>query len=340
MSETQKAHGVSVIIPVLNEEKHLAKTVQSVLSQKYAGAVEIILTLGPSSDKTNEVAKQIANEHKNVQLLDNPRGLTTVGLNAAIKKTKYQVIARIDAHSEPDENYFEIGVRELLLQKADLIGGIMAAKGYGSFQKAVAWAYTSRFGIGGAKFHVGGKAGEAESAYLGIFQKSALERVGGYNEEIIRGEDWDLAQRIKASGGLVWFSPELRVTYWPRGNWKKLAQQFFSTGVWRGELTRQNPARASYRYWVPPMLVLLVATGLVNLATGNYLGIFPAALYLLGVVGIATTVRSLTLKSRIALVIVLPTMHFSWGIGFWRGYVFGARGNLDKSRIDKKRIKP
>lgn len=341
MSEAQKTlPGITVIIPVLNEEKHLAKTVQSVLNQKYSAAVEIILALGPSSDKTNQVANQLAAENKNIQLIDNPRGLTTVGLNASIAKAKHPVIVRIDAHSEPADNYFELGVRELLTQKADLVGGIMAAKGYGSFQKAVAWAYTSRFGIGGAKFHVGGKAGEAESAYLGIFQKSALERVGGYNEEIIRGEDWDLAQRIKATGGLVWFSPELKVTYWPRGNWKKLAQQFFSTGVWRGDLTRSNPGKAGIRYWIPPILVLLVAAGLINLATGNYLGIFPAALYLLGVVGITTTVRSLSLKSRIALVIVLPTMHFSWGIGFWRGYVFGARGTLDKSRVNKNRVRP
>jgi glycosyltransferase involved in cell wall biosynthesis len=105
MSEAQKTlPGITVIIPVLNEEKHLAKTVQSVLNQKYSAAVEIILALGPSSDKTNQVASQLAAENKNIQLIDNPRGLTTVGLNASIAKAKHPVIVRIDAHSEPADN--------------------------------------------------------------------------------------------------------------------------------------------------------------------------------------------------------------------------------------------
>jgi hypothetical protein len=216
-----------------------------------------------------------------------------------------------------------------------LVGGIMDAKGTSAFQKAVAWAYTSRFGIGGAKFHIGGAEGEAESAYLGIFQKSSLERVGGYDETIVRGEDWDLAQRIKKTGGLVWFSPELKVTYWPRGTWSKLSKQFLSTGIWRGDLTRRNASGASLRYWIPPLLVGALAMGFYWLAAGYLFGILPAALYLLGVAFLASTAPGLSLKSRVALLIALPTMHLSWGIGFWRGYFFSAFGIVDKSRVSK-----
>jgi hypothetical protein len=241
---------------------------------------------------------------------------------------------RIDAHSEPAAGYLQNGVRVLLERKADLVGGIMDAKGTSAFQKAVAWAYTSRFGIGGAKFHVGGDEGEAESAYLGIFQKSALERVGGYDESIVRGEDWDLAQRIKKTGGLVWFSPELKVTYWPRGTWSKLAKQFMSTGIWRGDLTRRNASGASLRYWIPPVLVGAVAWGLFLLAGGHWYGILPAAVYLMGVAFLASTASGLSLKSRVALLIALPTMHFAWGLGFWRGYFFTALGIVDKSRVN------
>ena len=331
---SKQAPSISVIIPVLNEQNHLAAAVKSVLGQKYAGDIEVLLALGPSRDNTNQVATELAQTDKRIRLIENPRGLTTVGLNEAVRQSKHSIIVRIDAHSEPTAGYLANGVRVLLERKADLVGGIMDAKGTSAFQKAVAWAYTSRFGIGGAKFHVGGDEGEAESAYLGIFQKSALERVGGYDESIVRGEDWDLAQRIKKTGGLVWFSPELKVTYWPRGTWSKLAKQFMSTGIWRGDLTRRNASGASLRYWIPPVLVGAVAWGLFLLAGGHWYGILPAAVYLMGVAFLASTASGLSLKSRVALLIALPTMHFAWGLGFWRGYFFTALGIVDKSRVN------
>ena len=335
MPAAKSAPAISVIIPVLNEQHYLAAAVKSVLGQKYSGDVEVLLALGPSTDETNEVAAGLAKADKRIRLIDNPRGLTTVGLNEAIKQSKNSIIVRIDAHSEPAPGYLENGVRILLANKAELVGGIMDAKGTSAFQKAVAWAYTSRFGIGGAKFHVGGAEGEAESAYLGIFQKSALDRVGGYDETIVRGEDWDLAQRIKKTGGLVWFSPQLKVTYWPRGTWSKLSKQFLSTGIWRGDLTRRNASGASLRYWIPPLLVGALAMGFYWLAAGYLFGILPAALYLLGVAFLVSTAPGLSLKSRVALLIALPTMHLSWGIGFWRGYFFSAFGIVDKSRVGK-----
>lgn len=326
---------ITVIMPVLNEELHLEASVRSILAQNYPSDVELIIALGPSHDETNSIAKTLAKKDKRIKLLDNPRGLTTVGLNAAIKIAKHDYIVRIDAHSEPEPGYLENGIRILLEQDADEVGGIMQAKGKSAFQSAVAFAYTSRWGIGAASYHVGGEAGEAESAYLGIFKKSALETVGGYDEQIIRGEDWELAQRIKRTGGLVWFSPELKVTYWPRGRFDRLVKQFYSTGVWRGDLSRRDLASASKRYFMPPLLVLAILTGLVLLAFGQLMGVIPAASYLLGITLVAVLAAGLTLKARAALVIALATMHLSWGWGFIRGFIVGATGTIDKSRVRK-----
>lgn len=324
---------ITVVMPVLNEEAHLEASVQSILAQSYPSEIELIIALGPSSDDTNKIAKALAKKDKRIKLLDNERGLTTVGLNAAVKIAKHEYIVRIDAHSEPEPNYFQDGIRILLEQDADEVGGIMQAKGHSAFQKAVAYAYTSRWGIGAANYHIGGQAGEAESAYLGIFKKSALERVGGYDESIIRGEDWDLAQRIKRTGGKVWFSPQLKVTYWPRGRFSRLVKQFYSTGVWRGDLTRRDISAASKRYFVPPLLVLGLLVGLILLAFGQNIGILPAAAYLLGITLVAVLAAGLSLKSRVALVAALAAMHLSWGWGFLRGFVRGATGTVDKSRV-------
>ena len=328
---------VMVMMPVRNEQQHLISAVESVLNQNYPGQLEIVLAIGPSVDQTEKVASDLAAKHASVRIITNSKGLTTAGLNLAIQSSKSQVIVRVDAHSELGENYLKRGVEILEDSKSVLVGGIMRAQGKSAFQKAVAFGYGSRFGLGGGRYHLGGKAGEAESAYLGIFDAEALKAVGGYDENTIRGEDWDLAQRLKSRGGRVWFSPELVVNYWPRSNIKALAWQFYSTGVWRGELTRRAPAKASLRYFLPP-LALLIMVGLIVSASFGIIGeldlIIPLAVYLLAVSFAATTAKSLSIADRLAVFIALPVMHLSWASGFWVGIAFGAKKTIDAG--DKK----
>lgn len=318
---------VSVIMPVLNEEHHLADAVASVLAQNFVG--ELLIALGPSTDNTDKVAAKLAEADSRIRLVPNPRGLTTVGMNLCVKLAKHDYVVRVDAHSEPAPNYISRGVEIMNETGADLLGGVMSARGKTLFQRSVAWAYNSRFGLGGAAYHVGGKAGVAESAYLGIFRKSVLERVSGYDESIVRGEDWDLAQRIKAAGFLVWFSPELSVVYWPRSNWTGLAKQFYSTGVWRGELTKRDLARTSPRYFIPPALVLA-------LALGNILGVLGFIIGWIPTLGYVAAILAVAVQARLAPVpLVLATMHLSWGFGFIVGLIRGAAGTIDRSRVTK-----
>ena len=135
------------------------------------------------------------------------------------------------------------------------------------------------------------------------------------------------------------------MTYWPRGRFGRLVKQFYSTGVWRGDLTRRDPGAASKRYFVPPLAVLAIGAGLALLllgqSLGNFrlLGIVPAAAYLLGVTLVAVLAAGLSLKSRLALVIALSAMHMSWGWGFLRGFARGAAGTLDRSRVSQPKAK-
>jgi glycosyltransferase involved in cell wall biosynthesis len=328
---------VTVIMPVRNEQAHLVGAVESVLSQNYPGNLEITLAIGPSIDETDKVAKELAAKYSNLKLIENPKGLTTSGLNLAIALSTSDVIIRVDAHSELAKGYIARGVEILAESRSVLVGGVMSAVGKTALQKAVAFGYGSRFGLGGGSYHVGGKAGEAESAYLGIFDAKALKVVGGYDERIIRGEDWDLAQRLKATGGKVWFSPELVVKYWPRSNIKALAWQFYSTGIWRGDLTRRAPGKASIRYFLPP-LALLILVGLVVLASLGVIGeldlIIPIALYLLVLTFASATAKQLGILDRLAIFVALPVMHLSWASGFWIGLAFGAKKIVDSG--DKK----
>jgi hypothetical protein len=234
-------------------------------------------------------------------------------LNLAIAAASYEVIVRVDAHSQLTENYLKTALEALSETGAANVGGRMHAEGISPLQQAVAFGYNNRVGLGGGSFHVGGKAGAVETVYLGVFQKSWLQKVGGFDPKWVRGQDWELNQRIRSAGGVVWFDPRLVVNYFPRSSLSALSRQFYQTGVWRGALTRQAPFQSSIRYWIPPLFVVAALFG------------FPLWLYLLFIGLIAFNALELTNGVKLRVLLVLPTMHFSWGIGFWVGLIRGAK---------------
>jgi glycosyltransferase involved in cell wall biosynthesis len=300
-------------MPVRNEEKYLASAVESVFVQVAPGKTELVLAIAPSIDKTRAIAEELQSKFKNLKIIDNPTGDTASGLNLAIAAASYEVIVRVDAHSQLTENYLTTALEVLSETGAANVGGRMHAVGVSPLQQAVAFGYNNRIGLGGGSFHVGGKAGAVETVYLGVFQKSWLQKVGGFDPKWVRGQDWELNQRIRSAGGVVWFDPRLVVNYFPRSSLSALGRQFYRTGVWRGALTRQAPFQSSLRYWIPPLFVVAALFG------------FPLWLYLLFIGLIAFNALELPNGVKLRVLLVLPTMHFSWGIGFWVGLIRGAK---------------
>ena len=339
--------GVTYVMPVLNEAAYIESAVLSVLAQSYEGDKEIILALGPSSDATNDIVATLVARDARIRTVQNPAVDIPIGLNLAIHAASHDIIIRVDAHSELEPGYTSRAIQTLERTGAANVGGIMHARGKTPFQVAAARGYNSRFGLGGARYHAGGAEGPAESAYLGVFRREVLAEVGYYDETIRRGEDWELNLRIRAAGHTVWFDPELVVTYWPRENWRKLAQQFAATGTWRGELVRRYGGKNPWRFFVPPLLVialaltvvvaLVQATGLVSgvwtlVASAIYLA--PAA-YVVLVLTLAFVLdRGASWRDRWFFVVVLPTMHVSWGCGFIVGVLRGAQDTVDTSRTE------
>jgi hypothetical protein len=234
----------------------------------------------------------------------------------------------VDAHSVLPPDYTRIAVQTLLETGADNVGGIMRAVGVTPFQKAVAHAYGSPEGLGGTQHHVGGKAGPADTAYLGVFQRNRLVEVGLFDEDIKRGQDWELNRRLRQTGGTVWFTPELEVVYRPRSSLRKLIRQFVATGIWRGELARRFGTANSLRYFVPPVAVLGIVLGLVlgiiGAAAGVpwlLLGFGIPAVYALFVIAASVKAAREGLRTGLWYLIVLPCIHFGWGIGFLLGFL-------------------
>ena len=232
---------VSVVMTVLNEARHLADSVSRILAQEYAGELELVIALGPSKDATDRIARRLAFEDPRIKLVGNPTGRTPAGLNAAVLAASHGIIARVDGHGALLPGYMEKAVQLLEKTGAANVGGLMLAVGETGFEQAVARAYSSKAGLGGGAFHVGGMEGPAESVYLGVFRREVLERLGGFNDHYHRAQDWELNFRIRQAGELVWFSPDLAVTYRPRSSWPELVRQFFHTGRWRREVRPTRP---------------------------------------------------------------------------------------------------
>ncbi|MEW2358555.1 glycosyltransferase family 2 protein [Spirillospora sp. NPDC029432] len=308
---------VSVVMPVLNEERHLTDAVRRILLQEYPGELELVLAIGPSRDRTEEIAARLATEDPRIVVVANPTGRTPQGLNIAIKASQYSIIVRVDGHSLLPADYVRAAVETMEETGADNVGGIMAAEGVTPFEKAVARAMTSKIGVGNARFHTGGEAGEVETVYLGTFRRSALDRVGGYDETFVRAQDWEMNHRIRQTGGRVFFTPRMRVTYRPRPNLRALAKQYFHTGRWRRVVGREHQGTLNFRYLAPPLAVVAMAAGAVAGAFGFWPGwIIPGA-YAAGiVVGAGVEGRGLPVSAWVRLPLVFATMHVSWGLGF------------------------
>lgn len=306
-ASTEQLRDVSFVMPVQNEENFLVAAVESVLSQQTPGKSQIVLVLGQSSDRTDNIAARLAKKHSEITIVLSPTGSTPDSLNLGIAACKFDCIIRVDGHCSLPSGYASLAIEILNASKAANVGGKMAAKGRSNFQRAVALAYNNWFGLGGGKFHIGGTAGPAESVYLGCYNKKIMDSIGWFSKKYKRGQDWELNYRIRQAGHQVWFDPRLSVDYFPRENVRDLSRQFYSTGLWRGRLTIASPGRSNLRYWTPSLMVISTAL------------LFPLLAYLVAILVIAVYQMRKQPRTGMWLFTILPVIHTTFGIGFLAG---------------------
>ena len=306
---------VSVILPILNEERDLSNCISAILQQDYPSNIEVILALGPSEDKTTQIAEKLSELDSRIKLVNNPTGQTAAGLNLAIKASSYEIICRIDGHSEISNNYVKTAVEILQQKNAVNVGGLMHADSNTGLQRVIAQAMRSKLGVGSSKFHTGGSAGESDTVYLGTYKKSAVIAAGGFDERYIRAQDWELNYRLRKNGGLIWFDPRLQVTYRPRRTFKKLARQYFQYGRWRRVISRQYRSTVNFRYLAPPVAVIVNLLSIFSTFTINPIFIAPFLTYF-SILIIGSLFIGRKVVDKLLMPFVLATMHFSWGIGF------------------------
>jgi hypothetical protein len=316
---------VSVVIPVLNEERYVRDCLASVQAQDYpADLVEIIVADGGSTDATRAIVAAMAADDPRIRLIENPGRNQAAGLNRSIVAAVGEVIARLDAHASWGPSHVTKCVEILDRTGADNVGGTMDAVGSTAIGQAVALATRTRLGAGGAEYRVGRWERAVDTVYLGCFHRRVFDRVGLYDEDLPQHEDYELNGRIRASGGTIVFSPELPTRYAPRETWAGLARQYFRYGRGKVRAAGRTPGLMRPHHLLPPMLTLaILAAPLAALhPRGRRPAIGLTAVY--GITCLGGSLRAgsgtpISVRSRLAL--VFPVLHLSWGLGFWAGLI-------------------
>ncbi len=312
---------LSAIVPCRNEARHIDAFVASLLAQQLAPGdeLEIVIADGASDDGTRERLSALHAQDPRIVVIDNPERIVSTALNRAIGASSGEIVVRMDVHTEYAPDYVAQCRRALIETGATCVGGAWRPVGEGGRQGAIARAFESRFGSGGAASRRADFTGEVDTVYLGAWRRADLLRLGGFDETLVRNQDDELNLRIVRSGGRVWQSAAIRSRYTPRGSFTALFRQFHQYGYWKVPVIRKHRLPASPRHLVPfAFVALLGLLALLGLAWR------PAWWALAGVSGLyaaAALANALAVAPRQAPAVAWAffCMHAGYGLGFGRG---------------------
>ena len=315
---------ISVIVPCRNEKEHIENTIRSILAQEPTlGGFEIIVADGMSDDGTRSILKSLTQQDPRVRIIDNPGKITPCGMNAGIREARGRYIAIMGAHNQYAPDYLAQGLEVLKTTGADNVGGIMTCEAKSYAQKAIAAAHHSAFSVGGARWHNTSYEGPADTVFGGFYRREVFDRIGFFDEELVRNQDDELNLRLVRAGGKIWQSPRMRSWYNPRASLRDLCRQYTQYGYWKVRVIQKHRMPASLRQVVPGTFVLALI--LLAIASPWW---SPGAWALGGILGahlacnlsasfLAAGRRGWTLLPFLPL--VFACYHFAYGYGFLRG---------------------
>ena len=332
---------VSVVIPIYNEEQYIEACLESVLAQDYDGEVEILLVDGGSTDRTREIISRYIARYNNIRLLDNPKRIAPVAMNIGIQNAHGELIIIMGAHADYAYDYVSKCVEWSLKTGADNVGGPALARGNGYWGNAIEYAHYSPFGLGGADFRTGTYEGYTDTVFGGAFRREVFDKVGLYNERLVRNQDIELNSRIIASGGKCFITPEIKCKYYCRSNLRDLWQQNYNNGLWSIYTIRLTKSALSLRHFVPLLFVSSLIISLLLMILGwavmsNWAWYLSLPFILCGVSYILSNTffsikiaRRHSMKYFPALLAVFATLHISYGCGSIKGLITAkARWNI------------
>lgn len=327
---------ISIVVACRNEAKYIQRFMKSLLAQDFAGYDwEAVIADGASNDGTRGLLTEIAASNPQIIVIDNPGKIASSGLNAAIRAASGEVVLRMDAHTEYAVDYVRKCVEILDATGASNVGGPARTRAEGVCARAIQAAYHSKFSSGGARFHDDSFTGYVDTVPYGCWRKDTLERLGLFDESLVRNQDDELNLRILRNGGKIWQSSEIVSWYSPRNTLLSLFGQYFQYGFWKVPVICKYKSPASWRHLVPGVFVLANLTLLCMLLGSAVFGhptvkriMLELELVLLCGYMIGCVVAACFSAKRFGwqLFRYLPStfavFHCSYGLGFLSGFAY------------------
>jgi succinoglycan biosynthesis protein ExoA len=326
---------VSVLVPVLNEERHVETVVASLQAQESPGGpIEFLFMDGRSTDATRSLLEAAAEDDPRIIVLDNPRRITSAGLNVGLRHARGEFVARMDAHARYPSGYLRIGVERLARGDVASASGAQLAEGSDVWSRRIALALTTHLGVGGAAFRRPvTEEMEVDSGFTGIWRTELIRRHGGWDEPAYPNEDAELAARIRADGGRIVCLPEMAARYTPRSSLRSLATQYWRYGRARARTLARHPNALQPAHLLPPALVLASVSAAIPHRGRPRLDRVALAVYAVATAASAARLVGGHGRDAVSLLVVLPTMHLSWGAGYVYGTLrFGPPARLRPAR--------
>lgn len=294
---------VSIIIPCRNEEKFIAKCLNSLSRQDYPKEdMEVLFIDGMSEDKTREIVKK----YSFIKILDNPKKYTSFAFNLGIKEAKGEVIILAGAHSSYENDYVSKCVKYLKEYDADNIGGILKAlPAENTFTaKAIAISLSHPFGTGGSYFRTGVNIPrEVDTVFGGCYKGEVFKKIGLFNENLIKSQDMEFNIRLKKAGGKILLIPDIVAYYYPKANLKDFFVHNFEDGVWAIYPYKFIKKTLKLRHYIPLIFILTLP-----LSIWPYV---PLSLYF----SFKTAVREKDFHYFFIMPLVFAARHIGYGLG-------------------------
>ena len=318
---------VSIVIPCRNEEGYIARCLDSILASDYPRErMEILVADGQSNDGTRPILVRYAAQYSSIVLLDNPGGTTPAGLNIAIRAASGSIVIRMDAHVLYPSDYVPRLVAGLQESGADNVGGVLETMPTDDtpIARAIAVGLAHRFGVGNSYFRTGTRERrEVDTVPFGCYRRDIFDRIGMFDEELIRNQDDEFNFRLITRGGRVLLLPDVSCRYFARGSFRQLARMYYQYGYFKPLVARKVGRVMTVRQLIPALLVGCLSSSAALalwIPAARYLFALVAGSYgLLVVFCAAGAARSHGLRCAAALTLVFPVLHFSYGSGFLRG---------------------
>lgn len=335
MAEAAGSDEISVVIPARNEEHHIEATLASVRAQTREN-LQIIVVDNASTDQTPDIVRRLSAEDDRIELLANPAVSIPKSLNVALAAARGRWFVRVDAHSTIPPDYVDKAVTRLEEGNWAGVGGRKDAVGTTPEGKAIAVALSSKFGVGNSVYHYGTEVQTVDHIPFGSYRTDLLKEMGGWNQDLVANEDYELDYRLRKAGHKLLFDPAISISWECRQSLAELWKQYRRYGKGKADVAELHPESLALRHLAAPALVAAWAVALLlpgrHKKRRRLLAFAPYA----AVLALATKENLESVEgdaATYALPAAFVAMHVGWGVGFWEQLIANKIANGAQSDV-------